>query len=130
MSFSPSHKNIVVKGIVVSGLGEGAKYVKIYSEQIRRVLGIDPYPGTLNIDVQQDMSKILSLDKAIIIPPPKHGYGLVYAFKAVLMGEKVYVIKPAITIHSWSILEVISSYNLREKLGLRDGMIIELIIMV
>ncbi len=130
MSFSPP-QYFTVKGKIVSGLGEGAKYIKLYREQIRKTLGIDPYPGTLNIDVEQDMSKVLPLDKAIIIPPPRAGYGIVYAFKALLAKtEEVYVLKPAITTHSWRILEVISSYNLRRKLGLRDGVIVELTIMV
>ena len=121
---------IILRGRVVSGLGEGAKYVKLYREQIRRILGFDPYPGTLNIEVFSEKRDPLPLNKAIIIPPPTTGYGKVYAFKAYLMNEKVYVVKPEITKHSWKIIEVISKYNLREKLGLRDGSIVELLIMV
>ena len=38
-------------GSVISGLGEGRYYMSLpaYAEQFRRVLGIDPFPGTLNL---------------------------------------------------------------------------------
>ena len=121
---------IILRGRVVSGLGEGAKYVELYREQIRRVLGFDPYPGTLNIEVFGEKHNPLPFNKAIIIPPPTTGYGKVYAFKAYLMNEKVYVVKPEITKHSWRIIEVISEHNLRKRLGLKDGSIVELLIMV
>jgi len=117
-------------GRVVSGLGEGAKYVVLYRDQFRKFLGIDPYPGTLNIELIGDKPVNLPLEKAVVIPPPRMGYGEVYAFRALLMGLEVYVVKPAITRHSSHVVEVVSPYFLRSRLGLRDGSIVELYIMV
>ena len=42
-------------GSVVSGFGEGRKYMRIYSKRLSLILGITPFAGTLNIrldDVQ------------------------------------------------------------------------------
>lgn len=43
--------NGVIIGEVISGIGEGAYYVKQYAHLIREYLGFDPYLGTLNIRV-------------------------------------------------------------------------------
>ncbi len=119
---------IVLEGVVVSGLGVGAKYVKLYREMFMKYLGIDPYPGTLNIDVGKDVSSLLAEIPAKIIPPPFPGYSLVIAYKGMIDREEVYILKPCITEHDWNILEVISQYNLREKLKLRDGSLIKVVI--
>ncbi len=112
---------IRLRGRVVSGLGEGAKYVNIYRRVFLEYLGIDPYPGTLNIDIGSDASNIIPREKAMILPPPTNGYGDVLVYRGVLNDVQVYVIKPVLTRHSWRILEVVSEKYLRKKLGLRDG---------
>jgi len=122
-------KKIRLRGRVVSGLGEGAKYVLLYREAFIRYLGINPYPGTLNIDVGHDASEALAKAKSIAIPPPSPGYGEVHAYRAFFNGLQVYVIKPVITRHSRNIIEVVSSLNLRRKLGLRDGSLVEVVVM-
>ena len=47
---SPSH--VELKGILVSGMGEGAYYMglKGYTKQFKPKIGYIPFPGTLNID--------------------------------------------------------------------------------
>lgn len=114
-------RKIELEGHVVSGLGVGAKYVEMYREQFRKYLGIDPYPGTLNVDVGVNALEMLASIPAIIIPPPRKGLAIVVAYKGYIDGEEVYVLKPCITEHGWHILEIVSPYNLREKLGLKDG---------
>jgi len=120
---------LVLRGRVISGLGEGAKYVELYRERFREYLGIDPYPGTLNVELIGSAPQ-LPRDKAIVIPPPHPGFGEVYTYRALLGGLEVYVVKPAKTRHPPSIVEVVSSYCLREKLKLRDGSLIEIYVMV
>ncbi len=121
-------KEIVLEGVVVSGLGVGAKYVRLYRELFIKYLGIDPYPGTLNVDVGRDVSWVLADIPAKIIPPPFPGYSPVIAYRGRIDSEEVYVLKPCITEHGWNILEIISKYKLREKLKLRDGSLIKLVI--
>src|SRR5919197_1426942 len=45
------------KGIVISGMGEGAYYMSLdgYKKQFREKLGYEPYPGTLNIKLQDQI---------------------------------------------------------------------------
>jgi riboflavin kinase len=58
---------IVVKGKVVTGLGEGQYYISLdgYRKQFNQKLGFDPFPGTLNLKLsgpfeppEQDAIKI------------------------------------------------------------------------
>lgn len=116
---------IRLRGRIVSGKGEGKKYVEIYRNVLRRKLGIDPYPGTLNIDVGYDVSKLYLSLKPVIIEPPTNNYKPVYAVPAEIGNIKGYVIKPFATVHGWNILEFIAEINVRHKLGLKDGDIVE-----
>ncbi|MEM4532629.1 MAG: DUF120 domain-containing protein [Desulfurococcaceae archaeon] len=118
-------------GVIFSGLGVGHKYVEIYRDVFRKYLGLEPYPGTLNLDFGFNTKRILPLDKALIIPPPSNDLCNLYVFKALLNNKiDVFVLKPWKTHYSWNILEVISEFNLREKLGLKTGDYVELIFMV
>ncbi len=119
---------IVLRGRVISGLGEGAKYVLIYRDIIRRYLGIDPYPGTLNIDFGKDLSDILASISGRMIPPPHNGFVPVIAYRGSMNGLTVYAVRPCITRHGWNVLELIAGVNLRERFGLRDGDQVEIVI--
>ncbi|MET1160194.1 MAG: DUF120 domain-containing protein [Thermoprotei archaeon] len=121
---------ITIYGIVVKGFGEGSYYVRLYSGLFQKYLGITPYPGTLNIYVNTDLSRILPLDKALVIPPPRNDLGEVYVFKALLNNYPVYVIRPSKTRHDWRIVEVVSDRYLRDLLGLRDGDRVKLTILI
>ncbi len=44
----------MIEGEVVRGLGEGGHYVKLYSDEIERILGKRPYPGTINVKVKEE----------------------------------------------------------------------------
>lgn len=131
MSKQYLYKTIRLYGVVFSGLGVGGKYVEIYREVFFKYLGLNPYPGTLNIDFGFDTRKVLPLDKALIIPPPSDKYNYIYVFEAFLNNKiKVFVIKPQKTRYPWSVLEIISEYNLRKRLGLRNSDFVELVFMV
>ncbi|WFO76266.1 CTP-dependent riboflavin kinase [Desulfurococcaceae archaeon MEX13E-LK6-19] len=116
------------KGKVVSGIGEGRKYVEIYSSVIEDVLGIKPFPGTLNIDVGKDLSPILSKLCAFTIPPPSPKYKPVLAFMGAVEGVNGYFIKPYASIHGGNIIEFITSINMRKTKNLKDGDTVELVI--
>ena len=53
--------DIVLEGIVTSGLGRGAIFISIdyYKIKIKEKLGFDPYPGTLNLKVDKEQTDLL-----------------------------------------------------------------------
>lgn len=126
-----SPETIVIRGSVTTGLGEGRYYLMLngYIKQFESKLGFKPYPGTLNLKLKnlEDVVKKAKLLKTpgIIIEGFSNGvrtYGRVKAFKAKINDwEKAAIILPERTSHGFDILEVIAPFNIREKLGLKDG---------
>ncbi|AEH24708.1 DUF120 domain-containing protein [Pyrococcus yayanosii] len=116
----------VIIGEVVSGIGEGAYYVRQYAPLIREYLGFDPFPGTLNVKVifPKTIFDALYSARPIVIPGfVKEGrsFGDVRAYRVRIGGIEGAIVIPSRTIHSPKIAEIISPVNLREKLGLKDG---------
>lgn len=122
---------IEVLGTVFSGKGEGEFYVNLYSKNIQRVLGLTPFPGTLNIRLEPNSTQIIKelLSKPIyIIEPPIKGYGRVYAWPGFIKCTKVYIIRPEKTVYSLDVIEVIAKENLRKLFGLKDGDLVRILI--
>ena len=122
---------ITLRGRVVSGKGEGSFFVSLpyYKEAFLKYLGFESYPGTLNLVLYDRQSienrTLLDISKGIEIPEyrePDRILGSVKAFPASINGlSPAAVVLPSRTVHPRSIIEVISPYKLREKLGLKDG---------
>ncbi|MCC6034640.1 MAG: CTP-dependent riboflavin kinase [Desulfurococcaceae archaeon] len=115
----------IVRGIVVSGIGEAGFYVKLYSDFFKGILGGEPYPGTLNILVESCgvLREIFSENH--LIHPLKPGLAPAYVRRGVLRGISVLVVKPLITRHECRILELVSTVNLRSMLRLKNGDLVE-----
>jgi len=119
---------LIMRGIVTSGLGEGAFYMKQrgYREQFRRKLGFEPFEGTLNLRVSGgELAKLQILwDEAGILvegfTDSGRTFGGAKVFPATLDGAECAVILPIRTHHTDN-LEVISRVHLRSKFGLKDG---------
>ncbi|MFZ2455005.1 MAG: DUF120 domain-containing protein [Candidatus Altiarchaeia archaeon] len=114
-----------VTGTISRGMGEGAYYISEYAEEIKNKLGYKPFPGTLNVKV----SEPLSLDRLLTgtikgFKKKNRTFGSIrYAPMCVsAKGQSVdcHIIVPARTHHK-DVLEIISQCNLREKLGVSDG---------
>jgi riboflavin kinase, archaea type len=118
-------------GAVFTGLKEGGYYVSMkgYAESFSRILGFEPYPGTLNLRLTDEamigQRRRLDLLKGIEIPgfsDEKRSYGGVKCFRAKIAGKHPgAVLAIERTHHDSSVLEVISPVNLRRFLGLKDG---------
>ncbi|ADV64431.1 DUF120 domain-containing protein [Desulfurococcus mucosus] len=115
-----------LRGRVIEGLGEGCRYISLYRDAIRRALGIEPYPGTLNIELIDPPVFNINMGEAIRVESPGPEYGDVLAVKAWINSIPVYIIRPVKTRHPASIIEVVSQHNLRRSLGIRTGDIIEI----
>jgi riboflavin kinase len=124
---SASLRVICLKGTIVSGKREGAKFIRLpwVRKQIVDKLGFIPYSGTLNVKiVKDDASKLKEfLKKAKITEiSPAEGFCRGRCFKACLM-EKVEcaVVIPQVPDYPEDTIEIISPANLRKKLHLKDG---------
>ena len=120
--------NRIFRGRVFSGVGEGEFYVSIYGKEIRRVLGIIPYPGTLNVRLNEEDVKpfnecLSRIEPRIIEPPRIPGARLarVKAWRASINGYSAWIVRPDITVYKDDVVEFVAPEYLREKLSLEDG---------
>jgi riboflavin kinase len=128
--FEPGFEKLVFLGKVFTGLGEGAYYVSLkgYVDQFIHKLGFKPYPGTLNIKLREKNIKnryLLDALKPVVInrfEGERRSFGPVNCFKTTVNGlGKCAVIEAHRTHYGDDVIEVISAYNLRRRLGLKDG---------
>jgi riboflavin kinase, archaea type len=107
-----------IQGNVVSGVGEGGKYVKEYLPHFEQVLGFTCFPGTLNLKVFS-LPDLSSFEKFSVVP---EGLGKVdcYLVKIAGMYDGAIVI-PHETRHGKEIVELVAPVDLREELKLQDG---------
>jgi len=122
------------RGRVVTGLGEGAYYIRLegYRKQFRKLLGYSPYPGTLNIQLiaETDVNEFQLLKATIGIQI--HGFvtgdrsfGPVTCYPATVNEEqKAAILLIERTHHQPNVVEIIAPINLRETLKVADEDII------
>ena len=120
---------IELSGSVISGLGEGAYYMSLkgYTRQFKVKIGYIPFPGTLNIKLNQLQTTqiIQQLDELdnIMIEPFSDGrrtYGWVKCFHVTINDSiKCELIRLERTHHDNSVIELISKNNLRKTARLK-----------
>jgi riboflavin kinase len=126
---SPSH--IDLKGTLVSGMGEGAYYMglKGYTKQFQSKIGYIPFPGTLNVRLDQKIHQesikqfeTLNGIKIKSFSDGKRTYGWVKCFSAKLNNSiNCQLIILERTHHDDSVIELISKVCLRKNAKLKDG---------
>jgi Transcriptional regulator of a riboflavin/FAD biosynthetic operon len=125
---------VILRGQVVSGLGEGKFYMSLegYRKQFVERLGINPYPGTLNVKINDEyIRERIYLEKlpGIIIEGFRNGsrsYGSVKCFKCSISGIPCAMLIIERTHHGPEVVEIVAEKNLRETLGLIDGSEVEI----
>jgi len=126
---SPSY--VELKGTLVSGMGEGAYYMglKGYTKQFKSKIGYVPFPGTLNVRLdqkihQESIKQFETLDgiKIMSFSDGKRTYGWVKCFSAKLNNSiNCELIMLERTHHDDSVIELISKTCLRKNTKLKDG---------
>ena len=121
------------KGTIVSGMGEGAYYMSLdgYKKQFKEKLGYEPYPGTLNVKLVDQISmnsrREISRYPSIFIngfSDNSRTYGWAKCYKAdinggVLNDAAVLVLER--THYDDSMLEVIAPISLKQTMGIKNG---------
>ena len=119
---------IVIKGRITEGLRESSFFTQIpwVREQFIDKLGIDPYPGTLNLDIidAQNLEKLKEIKKrrGIEIVPAEPGFCSAKCFHVLVCGKiKGGLVLPQVPDYPESKLEIISSDRIRDVLSLKIG---------
>ena len=128
-------KEIIIEGEIIKGIDEGAYYIKEYHNKINEKLNFIPYEGTLNVKLDKNFINF-NFDKYVSVVIPvfkKNGrtFGKVKCIpvklsvkskknKKEIKKESCFVIIPERTHHK-NVIEIISEFNLREKLNLKEG---------
>lgn len=124
----------IIRGTVSNGLGQGADFTSLawVKQQFVDTLGIDPWPGTLNLHLLEasDLEKWNELKSAkhYRIKAPDRGNCDALCFP-VLLENRISgaIVLPVIDNYPVDKLEIISPLKLREELGLENGSITELV---
>jgi len=112
-------------GRVFTGQGEGRRYVELawVKQQVKEKLGFDPYPGTLNLRLNEETAKrrvMLEKDAKLRLCYSE-GYCTGLLFKASVDDVACGVVIPQVEDYPENVLEVVAPVNLKHKLRLRDG---------
>jgi CTP-dependent riboflavin kinase len=123
-----SDKKVTLSGIIVSGAGQAAYFTGLdwVRQQCTEKLCFQPFPGTLNIRLDEDCLALLNnLQKkpAIHLISPDPNFCNARTLPASLQNLSVAIVMPdeAVNIHSHNIIEIIAPVSLKETLSLKDG---------
>ena len=119
---------VKLSGSVTSGLKDGRYYLSLprYARQFKKKLGFTPYPGTLNVVIEdRDKKLMLNRMKGVVVDGFSIGNRVLGKVKCfpVIVNKKVRgaLVLPERSHYSSDTIEVVSQHNLREKLRLKDG---------
>ena len=120
-----------IDGEVTTGLGKAAFFLsqEFYTNEFKKNLGFIPFPGTLNVVVDDKyLDEINDIkDNCQNLIKPDEGFGAVKYIEAVLNDKvKGAIDFPAKTTHEENYLEFITESKLRDELKLNDGDIVTL----
>ena len=129
IAFIQPEDEIVIKGTLVEGIGEGAYYVDAYADRFQKALGFKPFSGTLNVKIVTEESRI-AVSRMKHSPPlivsgftdEGRTFGDVICYRTKVNDElEGAIVIAQRTHHSPNILEVISPHNIRQKLKVNNG---------
>ncbi|MES3161109.1 MAG: CTP-dependent riboflavin kinase [Halorubrum sp.] len=128
-----SDVDLVLRGRVTGGMGEGRHYITLpgYAEQFTARLGYEPYPGTLNLELDAESvrrrGEITGIDAVPIDAweDEDRTYGAAACYAVTLVSDgaeyaNAHAIVPDRTHHDEDKLEVIAPDELRTELDLDD----------
>lgn len=129
-----------LRGEVTSGLGKGDQFMSLsgYVEQFEARLGYTPYPGTLNVALDETSTARRSeLDESVAIAIDEwndgdrtYGAAICYPAQLRTADETTYsgahVLVPVRTEHDSTQLEIVAADRLRAALDIEFGEVIQI----
>lgn len=121
-------QGLILTGRVVSGKGEGATFTQLEwaRHQFIRKLGIDPFPGTLNLTLESPADlhiwEILQNSPGIEVIPPTNNWCRARCYPVHVMNQILgAIVRPILPGYSKNQVEVIAALSIRDFLSLQDG---------
>jgi CTP-dependent riboflavin kinase len=119
---------VSLSGRLVTGVGEAKGFTRLpwARDQFVAKLGIDPFPGTLNVVLEDGAERakwmLVKADAGIVIKPPNPKFCDARCY-LLRVGGRVdgAAVVPAVPGYPDAQVEVIAAANLRAALGLSDG---------
>ena len=116
-----------MQGRVVGGLGKGQYFISRegYRSQFFQKLGFVPFPGTLNIKLDEAFNPGPDQIRIEGFREEERTFGKCKCYKIKLNGLEAAIIRPERSSYPLDLAEVISPHRLREALKLEDGDAVE-----
>ena len=120
-----------ISGIITKGLGEGGHFMSMphYQREIKKKLGFDAYPGTLNLKIGEDRENLFKPAEAIAITGYKSGGKTFWGascYKAKIKNISGAIIIPEINKNPENIIEFIAPVHAKSALKVKEGDKIEI----
>ena len=127
-----SNNRVKIRGRIVEGLREAGNFTQIpwVKKQFISKLFIDPYPGTLNLEIVDPESlktfKELKAKKGIEVTPEDPSFCSAQCYPVLIHGQlKGAIVYPLVESYSENKMELIATQNLKQALSLKPGDILD-----
>jgi CTP-dependent riboflavin kinase len=121
-------KQVTLTGVIATGLGQATGFTGLDWARAAFIgqLGIDPYPGTINLLVGDDENRAVwagvRAGDAIVIHPPRTDWCDAHCYKAIIAGQiEAAIVLPLLEGYPVDQIELIAAVNVRDALGVEDG---------
>jgi CTP-dependent riboflavin kinase len=128
METASGNNRVKIRGKIVEGLREAGNFTQIpwVRKQFISKLSIDPYPGTLNLEIVDSESlqtfKELKAKKGIEISPEDPSFCSAKCYPVLIGGRiKGAILFPMVENYPNNKMELIAPRNIKEALSLRTG---------
>ena len=117
-------------GKIASGLGQGQYFISRegYSRQFLQHLGFVPFPGTLNVLLEEPFPAEQQAIRIEGFQEEGRNFGQCKCYRIKLNGIEAAVVRPERSRYPADLIEVIAPVQLRLALGLEDGDPVEVIL--
>lgn len=115
---------MIIKGKVFTGIGEGINYIcqEGYSKQFEDKLGFRPYPGTLNLELEEPLPQLgVTAIEILGFQQQGRSYGSVRCYPCQVEGIRCAIVRPDRSSYPMSVIEIIAPLNMRMWLNIEDG---------
>ncbi len=122
---------MIIRGRIVEGLREAGNFTQVpwVKNQFISKLSIDPYPGTLNLEIiPEHLARFETLKKTegIEIVPEDPSFCSAWCYPVLIAGRlKGAIVLPLVEDYPRNKMELIAPLNIKEALQLKTGDIVE-----